>query len=291
MLRSAEPRLPGKRLVSSRSAICEGWALVKAWRSKAIAVDQATLADPAGGQPAGIEILLRALAGRRRAEARGFDRLEQTVVAERAERRRRDVHHIDRRFRAADHLFDLGERAVIDLGRDAGAGFLGERLEIGDLLRLPVGAAPGGDAERVLRPRAGGNRRMLRRERRQEPRASPRRRAAQPRSIRANLAVDLPRHRHGLSHRLCRNISAAKSGSAVGLVCSDPSPRVGRSVSPDHRLRQGPTDGDPRRGLRAELRSLQRLRIAGDEQVPIERLLAPNRRPRIRKSIRGAFAC
>src|SRR4029079_905153 len=114
-------------------------------------------ADSAGGQPARIEVEFRALSARRRAEARGFDRLEQPVAAERVEGRPGDVYHVDVRFGAADHLFDLGQSAVINLGRDPRAGFLGERFEISDLLRLPVGASPCGDAERILRPRAGAD--------------------------------------------------------------------------------------------------------------------------------------
>src|SRR4029078_4888628 len=90
-------------------------------------------------------------------EARGLYGVEQPFGAERVERRRRDIHHVDVRFRAADHLFDLGQSAVINLGRDPRAGFLGERFEISDLLRLPVSASPGGDAERILRPRAGAD--------------------------------------------------------------------------------------------------------------------------------------
>src|SRR4029453_11103660 len=104
------------------------------------------------GNTAGEEILVGTLAIRRGPETRSFDRLEQTIVAESAERPVGNVNDIDLSIRAVDHLFNLGERAVIGLGRDRGSGLLRERLEIRSLLRLTVSASPSRDIERGAAP-------------------------------------------------------------------------------------------------------------------------------------------
>ena len=103
--------------------------------------------DAAGIDAAGNEILARALAAGAGRERRAVDSLEQPVAAQHVERVGREIDDIERRGAAADLGFDRGERAVIGLGGDLDASLLGEGLEIGDLLRLPIGAAPACDGE------------------------------------------------------------------------------------------------------------------------------------------------
>ena len=104
---------------------------------------------------------LTALAARTGRERRAVDGLEQPVAAQHVERVGREIDDIERRGAAADLGFDRGERAVIGLGSDLDASLLGEGLEIGDLLRLPIGAAPACDGKACAARRCRVRRRVL----------------------------------------------------------------------------------------------------------------------------------
>src|SRR5262249_36649024 len=85
-----------------------------------------------------------------RGQHRAVQGLKLAVVAERVERGLREIDNIEWRGVAADLVLDCSKRAVIGLRDDLDPGLLREGLEIGDILRLTIGATPSRDRERAV---------------------------------------------------------------------------------------------------------------------------------------------